>query len=172
MFNVHGIKNSKFEFAIGSLKSDESWCRQACQTLGIVMIDVDYRLAPEFPYPASIYDSWGALKWTFENAAILGIDRSQISIGGLSAGAHLAAVVALMARDDGRFSPLKLQLLTVPAVDARFTPISGSCDPKECPYETYITCEHAPCLPLQRMSWFANLWLGTDPGMIENFPQT
>lgn len=152
---------------IGSLKSDESWCRQTCQKLGMIIVDVDYRLAPEYPYPASIYDSWTALQWTFDNAAELEIDRSRVSVGGLSAGAHLAAVVTLMARDDANLPPLKLQLLTVPAVDARFTPINGSCDPEKVPYKTYFTCEHAPCLPLGRMRWFTNRWLGTDPGMLD-----
>lgn len=130
----------------------------------MIIIDVDYRLAPEYPYPAQIWDSWAGLKWVFANATQLGIDSSRVSVGGLSAGGHLAAVVALMARDDPELPPLKLQLLVVPAVDARWIPIKGSCDPKKVPYETYISCEHGPCLPLSRMRWFADLWLGSDPG--------
>jgi len=151
-------------WVIGSLKSDESWCRQACQQLGMIILNVDYRLAPEFPFPAQIWDAWAALKWVFANASKLGIDPSRVSIGGLSAGGHLSAVLALFARDEPGMPPLKLQMLVVPAVDCRWTPIEGSCDP-EVPYETYITCENAPCLPLHRMRWFSNLWLGTDPGM-------
>jgi len=130
----------------------------------MIIVDVDYRLAPEYPFPVQIWDAWAALKWVFANAADLGIDPSRVSIGGLSAGGHLAAVLAILARDDTSLPPLKLQMLVVPAVDARWTPIEGSCDPAEVPYETYMTCEHAPCLPLNRMRWFSNLWLGTDPG--------
>jgi len=103
------------------------------------------------------------LKWVFANASNLGIDISRVSVGGLSAGAHLAAVMALMARDESSMPPLKLQLLVVPAVDVRWIPIEGSCDPDAVPYETYVSCEYAPCLPLARMQWFADLWLGTDP---------
>ena len=73
-------------WGIGSLLSDEPWCTQACQNVGKIVIDVDYRLAPEFPFPTQIWDAWAALKWVFANAASLGIDESRVSIGGLSAG--------------------------------------------------------------------------------------
>jgi acetyl esterase/lipase len=102
------------------------------------------------------------LKWTFANASKLGIDTSRVSIGGLSAGGHIAAVLAFLARDDPQMPPLKLQLLVVPAVDARWVPLEGPA-PADCPYETYRTCEFAPCLPLHRMRWFSRLWIGSDP---------
>jgi acetyl esterase/lipase len=104
------------------------------------------------------------LKWTFASANSLGIDTSRVSVGGPSAGGHLAAVAALMARDDPEMPPLVLQLLVVPVVDVRYIPVEGSCDPDECPYKSYISLEYAPCLPLNRMRWFSNLWIGTDPG--------
>ena len=147
---------------IGSLKSDESWCRQACQALGMIIVDVDYRLAPEYPYPTQIWDAWAALKWVFANASTLGIDSSRVSIGGLSAGGHLSAVLAIMARDEPSMPALKLQMLVVPAVDNRFTPLEGSYDANIDPYPSHI--EDARCLPLHRMRWFSNLWIGTDPG--------
>jgi acetyl esterase/lipase len=113
----------------------------------MIIVDVDYRLAPEFPFPACIWDSWAALKWVFTNATSLGIDASRVSIGGLSAGGHLAAVMAIFARDEPGMPPLKLQILVVPVIDVRQIPIEGSCDPKTVPYESYVTCEFAPCLP-------------------------
>lgn len=131
----------------------------------MIIVNVDYRLAPEYPFPTQIWDAWAALKWVFANTSKLGIDSSRVSIGGLSAGGHLSAVLALLARDEPDMPPLKLQMLVVPAVDCRWTPIEGSCDPNIVPYETYISCEYAPCLPLNRMRWFSNLWLGKDPGM-------
>ena len=152
-------------WVIGDIRSDESWCRQACQALGCIVLTVEYRLAPEFPHPVQITDSWAALKWAFSSAEELGIDTSRISIGGLSAGGNLAAVLAILARDEPGMPKLVLQLLVVPAVDARYIPLEGSCDPKTTPYESYIKNEFAPCLPLQRLRWFYNLWLGTDLGM-------
>ena len=150
-------------WVIGGLASDESWARQATQDVGMIIVDVDYRLAPEFPFPAQIWDSWAALKWVFANAGSLGVDTSRVSIGGLSAGGHLSAVLAHLARDEADMPPLRLQMLVVPSVDSRWTPLEGSVDPS-CPYESYKTCEFAPCLPLQRMRWFSKLWIGTDPG--------
>ena len=150
-------------WVIGSLHSDDSWCRQVCQAVGCIVLNVDYRMAPEHPHPVSLMDSWAALKWTFEKADELGIDTSRVSVGGLSAGGQIAAVLALMARDEPGMPKLALQMLIVPAVDMRFIPIEGSCDPGV-PYKSYIDNEYAPCLPLHRSRWFYNLWLGTDVG--------
>jgi acetyl esterase/lipase len=130
----------------------------------MIIVDVDYRLAPEFPFPTQIHDSWAALKWVFSKSINLGIDSSRVSIGGLSAGGHLAAVLAILARDDLEMPPLKLQLLVVPVIDVRYIPVEGSCEKGVCPYESYFSCEYAPCLPLNRMRWFSNLWIGTEPG--------
>jgi len=151
---------------IGGLESDEPWCRQVCQALGCIIVNVDYRMAPEFPHPVPLTDSWAALKWVFFASAELGIDEKRVSVGGLSAGGQLAAVVALLARDEQPPMPkLVLQLLVVPVVDARFVPIEGSADPGV-PYKSLLENEYAPCLPLQRLRWFYNLWLGTDIGML------
>lgn len=150
-------------FVIGNLGSDDSWCRQVCQAVGCIVLNVDYRLAPEYPHPIPFTDSWAALLWVFKEAAKLGIDPKRVSIGGLSAGGQLAAVLALKARDEPSIPKLVLQILIVPAVDTRFIPFEGSCDP-DVPYKSYIENEFAPCLPLNRLRWFYNLWLGTDVG--------
>ena len=157
-------------FVIGSLESDESWCRQACQALGCIIVNVDYRLAPEYPHPVPLMDCWAALKWTFENTSELNIDEKRVSVGGLSAGGQLAAVCALLARDEPEMPKLVLQILIVPVVDARFVPLEFdvSCA-ADVPYESLKTNEFAPCLPLHRLVWFYNLWLGVDHGMIQVF---
>lgn len=74
----------------------------------------EYRLAPEHPYPAAFEDSLAVLRWLAENAESLGVDRERIGIGGASAGANLAALVALRARDDG-WPNIRQQILEVPA---------------------------------------------------------
>jgi acetyl esterase len=85
---------------------------------GAVVVSVDYRLAPENPFPAGLEDCFAAFLWTVENAAELGIDPERVAVGGDSAGANLAAGVSLMARDRGGPKPC-FQLLRIPAVDDR-----------------------------------------------------
>lgn len=148
-------------FVIGGLQSDESWCRQVCQIGGCIIVNVDYRLAPEFPHPIPLTDSWTALKWVFASSEKLGIDALRVSISGLSAGGQLAAVLALLARDEPGMPELTLKTLIVPLVDTRYIPTEGSCD-KYFPYRSYIENGFAPCLPVARLVWFFNLWLGKD----------
>lgn len=154
-------------FVIGSLSTDLGFCQNIAQHVGCVAVNVDYRLSPEYPHPTPVTDSFDALKWVVGHAADLGIDASRLAVGGFSAGGCLAAALAIMARDDLEIPPLKLQLLVVPVLDARYAPEEGSCDPAKVPYQSYVSLEHAPCLPLARIVWFYNLWLGTGATRLE-----
>lgn len=157
LLNFHGGG-----FVIGDLKSDEQLVRQLCDRAGCVVVNADYRTAPEFPHPSSALDAWDVLKWVFARADELGIDASRVAVSGLSAGGCLAAVLSLLARDaEPALSPLKLQLLIVPVVDVRHVPVAGSS--RDAPYESYASNEFAPMLPLARLVWFYNYWLGTGP---------
>jgi acetyl esterase/lipase len=86
--------------------------------LGCVVVSVDYRLAPETPFPGPVEDCYAALKWLFEQAEELGVDRGRIAIGGESAGGGLAAALGLLARDRGEV-PVAFQLLVYPMLDDR-----------------------------------------------------
>jgi acetyl esterase len=103
---------------MGMLDMDESWCRFVANGAGTVVVSVDYRLAPEFPFPIPAEDCYAALRWVFDHAAELDVDASRVSIGGESAGGNLTAVVALMCRDRGGPN-LMLQVLNVAVVDVR-----------------------------------------------------
>lgn len=89
-----------------------------CPELGIVGVSVEYRLAPDTPYPGPLDDCYAALRWTFDNAAELGVDPDHIGIAGISAGGGLAAGLALLARDRGEV-PVAFQLLDCPMIDDR-----------------------------------------------------
>lgn len=94
----------------------EAATTQLAANMGAVVVSVDYRLAPEHPYPAAIDDVWAALNWMSAHAAELGGDPSRIAIGGGSAGGNLAAALALRARDEDG-PEILFQYLLVPATD-------------------------------------------------------
>jgi acetyl esterase len=105
-------------FILGEVDGDLDAPAHIAATLGAVAVSVEYRLAPEHPYPAAAEDCYAGLKWMAENAGALGIDASRIAIAGVSAGGGLAAAVALMARDRGG-PALCLQVLDIPELDDR-----------------------------------------------------
>jgi acetyl esterase/lipase len=113
-------------YVIGSYDMDDSLHDEWGPDLHTVGISVQYRLAPETPYPAPLEDCYAALRWTHEHAGELGVDRARVGVYGLSAGGGLASGLALLARDRGEF-PLAFQLLDCPMLDdAQATPSLGA----------------------------------------------
>lgn len=104
-------------FVIGDLDTFDKLCRETCGGAGVVVVSVDYRLAPEHPFPAASDDCLAATRWAAAHAAELNGDLSRIGVSGDSAGGNLAAVTALRLRDEGG-PALKAQLLVYPVADA------------------------------------------------------
>lgn len=102
---------------LGGPWMDHGSCTSLARDLDALVISVDYRLAPECPFPAGPEDCYAALAWLHEHAAELGVDSSRIAVGGESAGGGLAAMVAQMAQDRGQ--PLAFQALVYPMLDDR-----------------------------------------------------
>ncbi|GHH67923.1 alpha/beta hydrolase [Promicromonospora soli] len=102
---------------LGDAAQDSKFCRQIADQLGIVVVSVEYRLAPEHPFPTPLDDCYTALRWL---AGQPDIDPARIAIGGQSAGAGLAASLALLAKERGEIRPV-LQLLSYPMLDDRTT---------------------------------------------------
>lgn len=103
-------------WVVGDLATHDHICRYLAAGAGVCVIAVDYRLAPEHPFPAAFEDCRTAVHWVAANAASLQIDQHKLAIGGDSAGGNLAAAVAVALRDDGGPAPV-LQLLIYPATD-------------------------------------------------------
>lgn len=103
---------------MGSADTDHDLCSLVAAELGILVVSVDYRLAPEHPFPLGLDDCEAALEWVHHRAADLGVDPTRIAVGGSSAGGGLAACVAQIAHDRGGL-PLALQLLLYPMLDDR-----------------------------------------------------
>jgi acetyl esterase len=102
-------------FVYGDLDSHDAVCRFLSERAGVRVLAVDYRLAPEHPFPAAYDDARSAHRWVVENAAALGADTERLALGGDSAGATLSAVAAIAAACDGL--PLAFQLLMYPSTD-------------------------------------------------------
>ena len=130
-------------WVIGDLDWNDGMCRQLCDISGSVVISVNYRHAPEHPYPAAADDAYAGTVWAVQNASRLGISETRIAVGGWSAGGNLAAVVCLMLRDRGGPEVVH-QLMICPAT-------SGAMDT-----ESYLTRAEGFGLTADTMEWFWN----------------
>jgi acetyl esterase len=107
-------------WTIGDLDTHDVLCRELADESGCAVVAVDYRLGPEHRFPAAVDDALAATRWLQGQAQALGLDNARFAVGGDSAGGNLAAVVAIMLRDDpAALPPLRLQLLIYPGTDMR-----------------------------------------------------
>ena len=111
-------------YIFGTIDMSDARCVQTAESLDCVVVSVDYRLAPESPFPAPVEDCYAGLAWTAAHADELGIDRDRIVVIGQSAGGGLAAALALLVRDRAEI-PLCYQLLIYPMIDDRNTTTSS-----------------------------------------------
>lgn len=105
-------------FVVGNIAMEHAVAVRLVRELGIVVVAVEYRLAPEHPFPAGLDDCYAALQWMATEAGALGVDTDRIGVYGQSAGGGLAAALALLARDRGG-PPLCFQFLGIPELDDR-----------------------------------------------------
>jgi acetyl esterase len=134
-------------WVIGDLESHDNVCRSLANGSGHAVLSVDYRLAPEHPFPAGLEDCVAALRWAHEHAAELGCRPDRLAIGGDSAGANLAAVVANIG-----VAPLAFQLLVYPVTDC-----TRSCPSYDDNAEGYFLTKRA-------MGWFIDHYLSGGQG--------
>lgn len=132
-------------WVLGTLDSADDICRELANRAGCLVVSVDYRLAPEHPFPAAVDDAFAALKWVARYGGRLGADPTRLGVAGTSAGGALAAGAAIRARENG------------PALDGQFLlyPIT------EYAFDTdsYRTHADAPLLSRADMRWFFEQYL-------------
>lgn len=117
-------------FVIGDIDTYDPLCRALCAGSDCAVVSVDYRLAPEHPFPAASNDCLAATRWIAQQAGNLGLDGARIAVGGDSAGGNLAAVTAQRLRDEGG-PALRAQLLIYPATAGSDTPTQSMQDNAE-----------------------------------------
>lgn len=141
-------------WVLGNFDTHDAVCRHLCRDVGAVVVAVDYRLAPETPFPGAVDDSFAGLQWAIANASELGADPTRVAVAGDSAGGNLAAVVALQARDAG--IELKHQALIYPVTDAEFD------------RQSYLDNAEGYMLTRSTMRWFWDMYV-PDIDMRENW---
>jgi acetyl esterase len=134
-------------FVIGSLASHDRVLRRLCKHAGVIVVAVDYRLAPEHRFPAAVDDCLAATRWAIANASSLGADGARVAIGGDSAGGSLAATICLAMRVAKDAQRARMQMLVYPATDLRR--IS----------ESHRTLGHGYLLTSELISWFMDRYL-------------
>lgn len=145
-------------FVRGDLDTHDHVCRELCATAPCLVVSVDYRLAPEHPFPAAVEDCLFATRWAHAQAAALGGDARRLLVAGDSAGGNLVAMVCLRARD-ARDTPIQGQLL--------FYPVTAHYDPPTPSYEEFA---EGCFLTRDSMRWFIDQYLGAAPSPADAFP--
>jgi len=129
-------------FAIGSIDTVDNSMRELCMRIGCIVVSVEYRLAPEYPYPYGFNDAYLATKWVYTNARTLRGNQDQLVVMGDSAGGNFAAGVAFQnSSNGGRDFRLAHQVLIYPSTDMRATPTRSS--KKEFYYGWFYTTRHS-----------------------------
>ncbi|CAJ2507867.1 Uu.00g090530.m01.CDS01 [Anthostomella pinea] len=136
-------------WGLGDLETEAHICRHICSAAGVVVIDVDYRLVPEFPFPIGIEDCFAATRHCLAHAAEFGgINPAIVTLGGVSAGANIALVVNHLTRDAG--IPVRGVVVGTPTI-ADLRPFAAAAD---CPFPSVREMEFAPTLNWARLKWF------------------
>lgn len=104
-------------FTVGSIETHDVFCRRLCAAANCIVVSMNYRLAPEHPFPAAIEDCYDAYLWTVERAADLGIKPERLGVGGDSAGGNLTTVLSALVRDNND-PPPHVQLLIYPSASS------------------------------------------------------
>ena len=136
-------------WVVGSLDGVDSLCRALTEAADCMVVSVDYRLAPEHPFPAPVEDAYAAFRWVADTVDAVGGDPDRVAVGGDSAGGNLAAAVSLLARDRGGPTP-DYQLLVYPATDPALAT------------DSYAENAEGYFLTRDDMAWFWDHYLASD----------
>jgi acetyl esterase len=145
--NIHGGG-----FVRGYQRRDTIFCAHLATQLGCVVVDLDYRLAPEHPFPAALHEAYDVVAWAFREADPLGVDPRRIAVGGHSAGGNLTAAICLMANETGALR-IRGQVMDYPFLDG-VTPAEDKLEPHS-------------IFPAERLRAFSVLYAGLPENLLD-----
>ncbi|RFU31577.1 hypothetical protein B7463_g4761, partial [Scytalidium lignicola] len=135
-------------WGLGDLETESHICRHICVSASVIVVDVGYRLVPEYVFPTGIYDSFAALQYVYSNPSKFDINPKILTLGGVSAGANIALICNHLARDAG--IPIKAVVIGTPQIaDISVIPTVA-----DSPYPSTKEMEFAPTLNWARLKWF------------------
>ncbi|MGQ8872413.1 alpha/beta hydrolase [Paenibacillus sp. TSA_86.1] len=133
-FNMHGGG-----FVLGQADGDDSWCRLIADRAGCMVVNIDYKLAPEHKFPTAVYECYDVVKWMQTNANEFSANALMFAIGGHSAGGNLAAAVCLLNRERGNEFPILLQIIDYAVLDLATDPAEKPDFPEAIPADVART---------------------------------
>ncbi|KPM44871.1 hypothetical protein AK830_g1591 [Neonectria ditissima] len=138
-------------WVIGDLDSEDAVCRTICKSTRAVVVSLDYRKAPENPFPIGLEDVWAGVIWAFDHIESFGEDSSRVILGGLSAGGNITAVLAQRARETKQVSFCG-QILRIPLV------VHPKAQPADLDFSSYDDNANAPVLPSPAVTQFLDYY--------------
>lgn len=157
-------------FIKGRSNRDDIFCRRMACAFGALVLDVDYRLAPEYPYPAAVNESWEVVLWAWENRESLQFDPEKVVLMGHSAGGNLVASICMRLGESGLFSPC-CALLDYPPLDLAKDPAEKRRTSADMPVERARDYNRKYIRPEQSKEPFASP-VYAPSAMLERFPDT
>ncbi|WP_342555921.1 alpha/beta hydrolase [Paenibacillus sp. FSL R7-0652] len=133
-FNMHGGG-----FVLGQADGDDSWCRLIADRAGCLVVNIDYKLAPEHKFPTAVHECYDVVKWVHTHAGQFSANADLFAVGGHSAGGNLAAAVCLLNRDRGDQLPIRLQIIDYAVLDLASDPAEKPDFPEAIPAEVART---------------------------------
>lgn len=133
-FNMHGGG-----FVLGQADGDDLWCRLIADRAGCLVVNIDYKLAPEHKFPTAVHECYDVVKWVHTHAGQFSANADLLAVGGHSAGGNLAAAVCLLNRDRGDQLPIRLQIIDYAVLDLASDPAEKPDFPEAIPAEVART---------------------------------
>ena len=158
---LHFLTLGHLGWAVGDLETDAHLCHHICASVPCCVIDINYRLVPEYPFPIGIIDALSAVKYIVGNPKIFSIDTTRMTLGGESTGGTIALILNHLLRDAGMGDVIKGVVVGTPSI----SDLKKIATAQQSPYPSMQEAEFAPLLNWPQLKWFETLkWMSLSAG--------